>query len=108
MMEFLSIVLLVFGVLQIILFFKLWGMTNNVSQMKNIMEDYLSQIDQGKERNNTDVIQKGSIVVRLKDEKQLRVLQVNGYTFVCRPLEGGDSASYGKNEIELFDVYYKK
>lgn len=31
MMEFLSIVLLVFGVLQIILFFKLWGMTNNVS-----------------------------------------------------------------------------
>ena len=31
MMEFLSIVMLVFGILQIILFFKIWGMTNNVS-----------------------------------------------------------------------------
>ena len=31
---FLGIVLLVFGILQIILFFKLWGMTNNVAAMK--------------------------------------------------------------------------
>lgn len=30
MLDILSIILLVFGVLQIILFFKLWGMTNNV------------------------------------------------------------------------------
>ena len=35
MMEFLSIVLLVFGVLQIILFFKLWRMTNDVRSLKN-------------------------------------------------------------------------
>lgn len=35
MMEFLSIVLLVFGVLQIILFFKLWGMTNDVRSLKD-------------------------------------------------------------------------
>lgn len=35
MMEFLSIVFLVFGVLQIILFFKLWGMTNDVRSLKD-------------------------------------------------------------------------
>ena len=35
MMEFLSIVLLVFGVLQIILFFKLWGLTNVVRSLKD-------------------------------------------------------------------------
>ena len=29
-----SIILIVFGVLQIILFFKLWGMTNDVKKMK--------------------------------------------------------------------------
>ena len=29
-----SIILIVFGVLQIILFFKLWGMTNDVRQLK--------------------------------------------------------------------------
>lgn len=34
MINFLSIVLLVFGVLQIILFFKVWGMTNNVQRIK--------------------------------------------------------------------------
>jgi len=31
----LAIVMLVFGVLQIILFFKIWGMTNNVKKISN-------------------------------------------------------------------------
>lgn len=35
MYEFLSIILIVFGVLQIILFFKMWGMTNDVDKIKN-------------------------------------------------------------------------
>ena len=35
MINILSIILLVFGVLQIILFFKLWGMTNDVRTMKD-------------------------------------------------------------------------
>ena len=35
-MEFLlSIIFIVFGILQIILFFKLWGMTNNVSKIRD-------------------------------------------------------------------------
>lgn len=38
MIDFLTIVLLVFGVLQIILFFKIWGMTNNVNQIKKELE----------------------------------------------------------------------
>lgn len=35
MYEFLSIVLTIFGVLQIILFFKLWGMTNDIKEIRN-------------------------------------------------------------------------
>lgn len=42
MYEFLSIVLIVFGVLQIILFFKMWGMTNNV---KKIKEKYFEEAE---------------------------------------------------------------
>lgn len=38
MMEFLSIVMLVFGILQIILFFKIWGMTNDISRIRSIIE----------------------------------------------------------------------
>ena len=45
MIEFLSIVMLVFGILQIILFFKLWGMTNNVLSVKKWTEKKLSEVD---------------------------------------------------------------
>ena len=38
MIDFLTIVLLVFGVLQIILFFKMWGMTNDVNKIKQKLE----------------------------------------------------------------------
>lgn len=34
MTEFVTIILLIFGVLQIILFFKIWGMTNDVNKIK--------------------------------------------------------------------------
>ena len=35
MIDFLTIVLLVFGVLQIVLFFKIWGMTNDIREMRH-------------------------------------------------------------------------
>lgn len=35
---FVSIVIIVFGVLQIILFFKIWGMTNNIKELKIFMQ----------------------------------------------------------------------
>ena len=35
MIDFLTIVLLVFGVLQIVLFFKIWGMINDIREMRN-------------------------------------------------------------------------
>lgn len=38
MIDLLTIVLLVFGVLQIILFFKIWGMTNDVNKIKEKLE----------------------------------------------------------------------
>lgn len=44
-----SIVIIVFGILQIILFFKIWGMTNDIKEIKNLIEfevrkDYLKGI----------------------------------------------------------------
>ena len=38
MIDFLTIILLIFGVLQIILFFKVWGMTNDVSKIQQRLE----------------------------------------------------------------------
>ncbi len=34
MVDFLTIILLIFGVLQIILFFKVWRMTNNIKEIR--------------------------------------------------------------------------
>lgn len=45
MIDFLTIVLLVFGVLQIILFFKVWGMTNDIKEIRN---KYLKEDDERK------------------------------------------------------------
>lgn len=47
---FVSIVIIVFGILQIILFFKVWGMTNDIKEIKNLIEfevrrDYLKGKD---------------------------------------------------------------
>ena len=35
MVDFLTIILLIFGVLQIILFYKVWGMTNDIKEIRN-------------------------------------------------------------------------
>lgn len=42
MYEFLSIILIVFGVLQIMLFFKMWGMANDVSKIRDLLDSKLS------------------------------------------------------------------
>ena len=40
MYEFVSIVIIVFGILQIILFFKLWWMTNNIRSIVEILNQW--------------------------------------------------------------------
>ena len=35
MIDFLTIILLIFELLQIILFFKVWGMTNDIKEIRN-------------------------------------------------------------------------
>ena len=40
MMEFLSVILLIYGILQIILFFIIWGMANDIKSIKNNIQRY--------------------------------------------------------------------
>ena len=99
-----SIIIIVFGILQIILFFKVWGMTNNVSEMKNMMELFLRkdfQAKDGKISQNTKFesdIKIEDLVVELKNEE-----------FECT-IPGGISpvGIFNRNEIELFEKYWNK
>lgn len=48
LLTFTGIVMIAFGVLQIILFFKMWGMTNDIREMKNkFMNDNYSRTVEG-------------------------------------------------------------
>lgn len=49
MIELLSIVMLIFGILQIILFFKIWGMTNDISRIRSIIEKEIQQKTRSKQ-----------------------------------------------------------
>lgn len=42
LLQFTSIVMIAFGILQIILFFKIWGMTNDVSKIKGKLEENIN------------------------------------------------------------------
>ena len=47
-LNFVSIIIIVFGILQIILFLKLWGMTNDIREMKNkYMDDQYKRTIEG-------------------------------------------------------------
>lgn len=47
MIDFLTTILLIFGVMQIILFFKVWGMTND---FRGIRDKYLKDEDEKKRK----------------------------------------------------------
>ena len=47
MIDFLTIILLIFGVPQIILCFKVWGMTNDIKEIRN---KYLKDEDENRRR----------------------------------------------------------
>ena len=45
MEEFVSLLMIVFGVLQIILFFKIWGATNDIDKLKSTLCDKTHSVD---------------------------------------------------------------
>lgn len=79
MISFVGIIALVFGVLQIILFFKLWGMTNDINAIK---EKYLSTDNNAVQlvAERDGLFEVGALVVNVKTEKQMRVKEINVQT----------------------------
>lgn len=113
MIDFLTIVLLIFGVLQIILFFKVWGMTNDVKRLANKFctnDNNLSNTNDLVEipcdsiPDNTpdeDVeIYIGDKVIRRKDSKEMVVDRIVFGKYGCADLKTNKFiAGYERNEI---------
>lgn len=120
MYEFLSIVLIVFGVLQIILFFKMWGMTNDVAKIKDVLNSRLSnmqiakeqsiitqkenKISETKESINVELlndINAGDSVIRLSDGKMMIVDSVDDGEYFCKGSFPEGCSYYKREEIKL-------
>ena len=116
-LNFVSIVVIIFGILQIILFFKLWGMTNNISEIKEILKSHSvkeKQIQTSSEANKKNDIDRDieieDLVVELKSERQLKVVDITeDGKFQCITPGGISPVGFFKrSEIERFDKYWKK
>lgn len=58
-LNLLAIVLIIFGILQIILFFKIWNMTDNVSRLT---EHFCPNVQQDKKKTTAVVASTGDLV----------------------------------------------
>ena len=72
---FFGLIAVLFAVLQIILFFKIWGMTNDIREIK---EKYLSSTDPKKSISpaQSTEFNVGELVVHIKTNKQLRIKEI--------------------------------
>ena len=94
-----GIVMLVFGILQIVLFFKLWGMTNDVGQIKGLLSNRSTQkataamsshdLEQTSPEQKTEqkVVGKwpvGTLVVHTATWQQMRIKEITpDHKYVC-------------------------
>ena len=89
-----ELIIIVFGILQIILFFKIWGMTNNVKIMTSCMEQMLEMFvrneklnaktcDNHEQDNNNIGFAIGDLVID-KNDIQWRVVEINYPIVKCK------------------------
>jgi len=83
MIELFTVFMLLFGILQIILLFKLWGMTNDI---REIRDKYLnSNIQQYVEPQNKSNLkyELNELVVDLKTGRQMRIKEYKDNKYSC-------------------------
>lgn len=112
MYELLILIGAIFGVLQIILFFKIWKMTDEISELKQMYQtvnaDKLQTnnipINEPKERikEETNPLHIDAVVVRISDNKKMTIRDITNegkYSCYSGLKKEGE---YSKDEIRLF------
>lgn len=85
LITFSGIVIIAFGILQIILFFKIWGMTNDIKEIKN---KYLSEGTTIPPKITTN-FSVGSIATERKTGRKVSIAEINrDGTYKCY-VDGG-------------------
>ncbi|MBR5493923.1 MAG: hypothetical protein IKV77_12475 [Alistipes sp.] len=101
----LSIVLLVFGILQVILFFKIWGMTNDVCKIRELLENFSKSNTNNSSKEFVEecaTIEVDDFVMEIKTQKEFKVKQIIGENkFECIERYGCVIYTFNKDEIKL-------
>jgi len=104
MNELFAVVILFSGILQIILLFKIWGMTNDV---REIRDKYLnSNIQQNVEpQNNFNLkFELNELVVDLKTGRQMRIKEFKDNKYSCYINSGATFVGdFDESEIRKFN-----
>lgn len=83
---FLIIIAVIWAILQIILFFKIWGMTNNVAKILNILQnpkgDVMNEVAQGSR------LEVGDVVYIIPKNKQSTIISINDGKIECASMNG--------------------
>ena len=110
-----DILVFIFGVLSLILFFKLWKMCNNVKEIaasikdlvKNTAPEETKQPEQEVVSSSTPKFEVSQLVIIKEDESQFRITKIH------QSEEGGFlyysdkyNKSFKEDEIEDFKVYW--
>ena len=90
MESLIAIVSVVFGVLSIALFFKIWGMTNDIKKIKDAF--IAVSIKQ-------DNIKVGDIVIHREKNNVCEVIEVDGDMIKCRELSSKKAFTYYKGSV---------
>ena len=104
METFIILIILIFGILQLILFFKIWGMTNDIREIK---ERYLSSTTSPKKKMPTQPTEFniGELVVEIKTNKQMRIKEIteDGKYSCCTGGGASHEGDFTASEIKRFN-----
>ena len=95
----LGLVMLVFGILQIILFFKVWGMTNDVRKITH----HLIPIKHHVPQNTRTHIKIGDTVIIKSSGHKMTVIDIRKDGALCATDTGAIEGTFQLNEIMLYD-----
>lgn len=96
----LALIFLVFGILQIILFFKIWGMTNNVARIKDLLEKLsISNDSDNLMSTNSSGLNIGDTVVRIEGEDQLKIIGIDDNGLYSCSKAGIPIGSFKRTEL---------
>lgn len=83
---FIALLLIVWAILQIILFFKIWGMTNNVAKILNILQSPKGDILNELPLNSR--LEVGDTVYIIPKNKQSTIISINDGKIECASMNG--------------------